>query len=274
MDATIILLETTHLHGYEILKDIQDEFGEIRLSTFYRWLRELETSGMIIGTTTLGQRGPIRKIYSLTQSGRNYLLELVRDSIKIILNFYERYKLFSATQFDGLLTKYEFPSLSGRVLFAGMSRIHGLDIGTFRYISKRVDDKTIEVVGDAARVSNIGAKHKSIGGTLVEIPVRDGTYCEIWVSGTPKKRAMPDIIRECARALKPEGVLRLIVPFMFSKSSEELGIGNFIQFASLNLFPEFDLIEQEDLIVLLHRYFSEVDMIQAGFMIFLGRKSR
>ncbi len=272
MDAILVLLEDTYLHGYEIIKDIQDEFGEICLSTFYRWLRELESLGLIDGITVPGQRGPDRKPYALTKKGREYVLELAKNSLKLLVKLYERYRLYSATQFESLLTKFSFPKISGKVLFAGMSRIHSLDIGTLRFISRRVEGKPIDVIGDTARLSGIEVTYRPLGGNLTEMPARDNTYCEIWVSGTPKKHEIADIIRVCARVLKPEGILRLIVPHMFSKSVEDEGIGGFIQYASMNLFSEIELVFKEELIDLLKMYFSDISVIETGILVFWGKK--
>lgn len=77
---TIILaiLESGDLHGYGVAKEIERRsedglaFGE---GTIYPALRALERQGFIQGAWNISASGPAKKLYSLTDDGRQ---ELVR----------------------------------------------------------------------------------------------------------------------------------------------------------------------------------------------------
>jgi poly-beta-hydroxybutyrate-responsive repressor len=77
----LVMLKRSHLHGYEIMKELREEFGiACEPSTVYRTLRELENGELIRShwgpsLVTTGDHGPARKVrvYELTDRGRDAL---------------------------------------------------------------------------------------------------------------------------------------------------------------------------------------------------------
>lgn len=78
------LLQTTLLfiliegegHGYwlaEKLKDFGFQEDEVNASTLYRNLRKMEKEGFIESTWKEGDQGPAKRVYVLTESGRESL---------------------------------------------------------------------------------------------------------------------------------------------------------------------------------------------------------
>jgi poly-beta-hydroxybutyrate-responsive repressor len=70
----LVMLKRSHLHGYEIMKELRDEFGMIcDPGTLYRTLRQLERSALIASHWDAHDQGPARRVYELTQSGSEAL---------------------------------------------------------------------------------------------------------------------------------------------------------------------------------------------------------
>jgi PadR family transcriptional regulator, regulatory protein PadR len=74
-------------HGYELMKQLEEEFGfhpgEISAGTLYRTLRLLEREGLCNSEWEVPSEGDSSacRIYSVTDAGEDYLRVLVDDSI-------------------------------------------------------------------------------------------------------------------------------------------------------------------------------------------------
>lgn len=72
-------------HGYEIQKFIQtnhmDKWTKIQSGSIYYALNKLEKEGLIVLTEEIGSGSKARKIYKITDNGRDKLKELVKNEI-------------------------------------------------------------------------------------------------------------------------------------------------------------------------------------------------
>jgi poly-beta-hydroxybutyrate-responsive repressor len=72
----LVLLRRSHLHGYEILKELHDEFGiACAHSALYRTLHQLEAGGLIRSHwVDAGDAMATRRVYELTDEGQRALI--------------------------------------------------------------------------------------------------------------------------------------------------------------------------------------------------------
>ncbi len=64
------MLRRSHLHGYEIMKELRAEFGiSCDPGTVYRTLRQLEGNALIRSHWDAHDQGPARRVYELTDLG-------------------------------------------------------------------------------------------------------------------------------------------------------------------------------------------------------------
>jgi len=71
----LVLLRRSHLHGYEIHKELHDEFGiACDPSALYRTLHQLEAGNLIRSHWNAEDAGPARRIYELTDDGQQALV--------------------------------------------------------------------------------------------------------------------------------------------------------------------------------------------------------
>ena len=71
----LVLLRRSNLHGYEIMKELRDEFGiACEHGALYRTLHQLEAGGMIRSHWDAADLGPARRVYELTDTGREALV--------------------------------------------------------------------------------------------------------------------------------------------------------------------------------------------------------
>jgi len=73
----LVMLKRSHLHGYEIVKELRDEFGiACEHANVYRSLRQLEAGGYIRSHWSAADDvGPAKRIYELTHAGDGALRE-------------------------------------------------------------------------------------------------------------------------------------------------------------------------------------------------------
>ena len=93
--AVLLLLRERPVHGYELLEQLPHLTGErVDMGNLYRFLRLLETDGIVRSEWDDRAAGPSKRIYELTDEGRALLdqwASALRDS---------------QTRLDGFLTRY------------------------------------------------------------------------------------------------------------------------------------------------------------------------
>jgi PadR family transcriptional regulator, regulatory protein PadR len=71
----LVLLRRSQLHGYEIMKELTDEFGiACDHGALYRTLRQLEAGALIRSHWVTADLGPARRVYELTEAGNEALI--------------------------------------------------------------------------------------------------------------------------------------------------------------------------------------------------------
>jgi poly-beta-hydroxybutyrate-responsive repressor len=70
----LVMLKDLNLHGYEIMKALKENFAVVSdPGTVYRALRQLERDGYISSWWDPKEQGPARRIYTLTDGGKDAL---------------------------------------------------------------------------------------------------------------------------------------------------------------------------------------------------------
>ena len=100
----LLLLSKASSHGYGLMEDLEKHCGEkVDIGNLYRTLRRMEMSGWATSFWDKNEAGPDRRIYSITQGGKEFL-EIAVSSLgktdKLIHRFLEGYQ--KNFQNDGL----------------------------------------------------------------------------------------------------------------------------------------------------------------------------
>jgi poly-beta-hydroxybutyrate-responsive repressor len=70
----LLALEEWQSHGYELIRRMSTfGFEALDRGSVYRTLRQMEKDGLLVSGWDTSHDGPARRLYSLTDSGRNYL---------------------------------------------------------------------------------------------------------------------------------------------------------------------------------------------------------
>jgi PadR family transcriptional regulator PadR len=94
--AVLLLLREQPRHGYDLLEQVPELTGErVDMGNLYRYLRRLETEGIVHSKWDDELPGPSKRTYTLTDEGR------------ALLNGWAGALGDARTRIDGFLTRHE-----------------------------------------------------------------------------------------------------------------------------------------------------------------------
>lgn len=269
----LLVLDQGPCHGYDILRSLSDDVSDLRLTTLYRWLHNMESEGLVESEIQPGPHGPNRRVYRLGSRGESRMREMLKDSIKVIMHFYDAYRRSITGHLpDILLSDLEPPS--GKILYAAFPRLRDHDLTMLHHISQNNGGTAIDILGDSTSAKRTGIKHKSIKGEISDIPSPAERYSQVWLSGIPERRLLPSVVFECKRVLVPNGVLRIIAPFVFFNEPVQPNIGEFVRLTAVQLFPDLGVTEGDDMESILDASFEECGALDVfpGLVVFWAIK--
>jgi PadR family transcriptional regulator PadR len=92
----LLLLAEAPSHGYELLDRLRPfGFSLSDPASVYKTLRQMEQEGVVTSEWELSARGPARRVYSLTQDGRDLLeawAQTLEQNRAILTDYLERYR--------------------------------------------------------------------------------------------------------------------------------------------------------------------------------------
>ena len=72
------------IHGSEIYRVLRDRYGlDVPKPIIYMLLRRMEERGLIISEWEMSERGPVKRIYRITEEGLDYLNDSVERLRKL-----------------------------------------------------------------------------------------------------------------------------------------------------------------------------------------------
>ena len=75
----LLLLREDPGYGYDLRRELRARELEIDRAVMYRSLRDMEKAGLIASRWADSEAGPRRRVYSLTEAGRQELERIVAD---------------------------------------------------------------------------------------------------------------------------------------------------------------------------------------------------
>ncbi|MBD3408038.1 MAG: hypothetical protein GF411_18100 [Candidatus Lokiarchaeota archaeon] len=275
-EKILLILDRMPCHGYDLLDSLNGYHRNLRLTTLYRWLHEMESEGLIISSMEPGLTGPKRRVYHLGPRGESKLREILRSAIEVLLHFFSAYRGFLTEDIQDNFEKEIQASSSGRILLVANPRLNEPIINIIRYLLTKCSNKSIDAMGDVGLLRVYEIDYRQVEGVAHDMPVSSNRYSEIWLSGTSDAKMLPIIIAECKRALKPGGVLRIIAPFVFFDEPTEPTLSEFIRVTSVQLFPDLGIVEGTELSSIINEQFQDygISEVFPGLVLFWAVKNK
>jgi len=271
-DEILLLLSNESLHGYGIWNTVLENYPDMRLNTLYRWMNDLEARGLIEGTIEVGVRGPDRKVYFLTQDGRQRVFLLIKNAFKLMIDIYRKYRLFSTLHFSNLSQLSEITFSNSRALIAPFHQFLDSDYGLIQILFATMRGRRVDFIGRFQGISNIHPKPHAMKGNIQNLPVKKDVYGDIWLLGIPKRSSFSPSIEECKRTLMKGGTVFLAIPFLTPPIRMGPDFGSFISNSMMQIFPELELMEFHEIESIMKKHFRETGVLELGTLVFWGKK--
>ncbi|MFW9931268.1 MAG: PadR family transcriptional regulator [Candidatus Thorarchaeota archaeon] len=273
----MLMLDRHPIHGYEIRRQLVPLAGDIEVTTLYRWLREMEKEGLIESKAKKGPHGPERKEYRMGSRGERHLREVLRDSMRVILHFYDEFRHYSFAKSLSNATSSEHgqESIEGRIIVAIVTPSMADQVDTMKLITNRAGENSIHVMGDPKNLVGLDKKFILIEGSPWDIPCKKNHYHEYWILGMPARELLPRTLVESKRILDNGGTVRMHVPFAFFDEPAEPTLESFLRLTASHLFPELGVVEGQEVCDLFEKMFEDFGIIKfhPGHVQFWGTNS-
>ena len=96
----LLLLSEAPAHGYELMERLRPFGFEVNdPATVYKTLRQMAAEGLLTSDWELSDRGPARRVYSLTADGRDFLhawAQTLEENRQILTDYLERFRALEA----------------------------------------------------------------------------------------------------------------------------------------------------------------------------------
>jgi len=271
-DEILLLLSSAPLHGYGIWNIVLEDYPEMRLNTLYRWLNDLEARMLIEGITAEGIRGPNRKVYKLTSSGQQRVFLQIRNAIRLMVDIYRRYRLFSALHFSNILQLADSTFPNGRVLIAPFNQFLDFEHSLIQSLIDAMRCRRVDFIDRVPGLLKLHPRTRVLRGSTQDLPVKNESYGEIWLCGIPRKNSFGPSVEECKRVLIKGGTLYLAIPFLISLDLPGSDFGTFINNTISQVFPDLGLMEYHQVELIMKNYFEASGVLDCGIHVFWAKK--
>ncbi len=258
----MLMLDRKPTHGYEIRRQLLSISGDIEVTKLYRWLREMEKEGLVESAMKKGPHGPERKEYCLGSRGENYLRDVLKDSMRVVLHFYDAFRHYSFIKSMGDFTTYRPEVIQGRILVALVAPMMADQFDTLKMITERAGKNSIDIIGDPNILAELDKKFKPVDGTAWDVPSRKNHYQEYWILGMPSRERLPRTLVEGKRILVEGGRVMMHVPFAFFDEPSEPTLESFLRLTAAHMFPELGVVEGQEVCDLFEKMFKDFGIIK------------
>lgn len=273
-DRVLIALDKCPRHGYELQQLLSAKAENIDLTTLYRLLHEMESEGFVESKMQEGPYGPRRRVYQAGPKGESRLREILRDSIEIVLHFYDEYRHEATKDLLQNLNRIPPQKPPGPILFSVFPYASRHDLDLMQALKIRAEDEALYLLGETNLTGKPKVPFKSLKGKPWDIAQKSDRFSEVWMNRLPPREKLPRTIVESKRVLKKKGILRILAPFAFFGEPAEPSLETFIRVTSVHLFPELGVVEGDEVSSVMEMNFEKCGAFQIfpGFVVFWGVK--
>ena len=251
-------------YGYEVHKELEAEKVKVGISRLYRVLTEMLRDGLLEGQWEKGKLGPRKRVYRLSNKGRNEREKLLLDAIDTVHGFYSEYLLNLPAETNVLNSVCKLMSSNvdrkGEIAFISpeysvmhekvLSLLHG-----------DVPEAKIYFVKPGSLAVDLDLVNLwFLNGTYDSIPLRDNYVDLLLVVDVPQKDDFEKSLKEWRRVLKKHGTLAIVTPnILIHEYDDPLSIGNFIEKYEHKAQEKGENVEAKALELQLRKFFNRVE---------------
>ncbi len=277
--AILLLLRNDELYGYDINRRLAQQDISSNISRLYGILNKMQKDQLLGDRWERSKEGPRKKMYSLTENGKEALNEILLGAISTVHLFYGDYLRSLYPGVDvfgdimGLLTDGLKEGDSTAYISNNFSGINQVLIQT---IHQSNPTGKLYLVKPSDLDFNIDMENTNIfDGTYHDLPFKDDFTDRLVVIGVPTPETLVESTKEWGRVVKEGGRLTVITPsILFQEDEEPMTIGDFVEKYEHQIIEKGSLLDPEKFMASLRSNFVNVVESEATHMTFITGDSR
>ncbi|MHA1934417.1 MAG: helix-turn-helix transcriptional regulator [Candidatus Thorarchaeota archaeon] len=221
-------------YGYEVHRSLAEAGVNVGLGRLYAILSDMRKEGLLKDRWEKSSSGPKRRVYKTAKKGSVEREELLLDAIRTVHEFYVEY-------LENLSPEHDVFSSTGKIIVGKQPKTANIAYIAERYVGpvkkminslqKQMPTAKIYIIKSSSTLVDSELENiLTMEGNFEDVPVKDGFFDLITVTGSFTKDNLGACIREWHRALKPKGTIAIATPTaLIATFKDPLGIGEFVE---------------------------------------------
>jgi len=268
------MLRNDELYGYDINRRLAKQDMSSNISRLYGILNEMQKDRLLGDRWERSKEGPRKKMYSLTEKGREALNEILLGAISTVHLFYGDYlrSLYPGVDVFGDIMGLLTDGLKQGDSTAYISHnFSGINQVLIRTIHQSNPQGKLYLVKPSDLDFNIDIENTNIfDGSYHDLPFKDNFIEQLIVIGVPAPETLVESAQEWGRVIKEGGRLTIVTPSILIQEHEDpMTIGDFVEKYEHQIIEKGSLLDPEAFISSIKSNFANVTQSEATHMTFI-----
>lgn len=277
--AILLMLRNDEFYGYDINRRLAQQDMSSNISRLYGILNEMQKDRLLRDRWERSKEGPRKKMYSLTDKGREALNEILLDAISTVHLFYGDYlkSLFPRVDVFGEIMGVLTNGLNEGDSTAYISHdFSGINQVLIRSIRKTNPQGKLYLIKPSGLDFSIDMENTNIiDGVYHDLPFKDDFIDRLVVIGVPTPETLVESTKEWSRVVKDGGRLTVITPSILIQEHEEpMTIGDYVEKYEHQIIEKGSILDPEKFISSLRSNFANVVESEAIHITFITGDNR
>jgi PadR family transcriptional regulator PadR len=267
------------LYGYDIHKKLNTMDIDIDLSRLYRILNDMKNEGLLESRWEKSRSGPRKRMYRVTEGGKDKLQEILLEAIEAVHSFYGEYLMNLPPENNPLIEIIDLmtDSFQGNENVAYITtKPFGVNEIIISIILKKLPEgklylvkpRSVEITLDVDRFF-------TLGGSYENVPLKNDFVDLNIVIDLPREELLKEAVEEWERILVPNGRLAILTPTALVKKNEaRLTIGDFVEKYEHEIIEKGQTIDERLLDSALTKSFVDIDNRDIVHMMLIRAHAR
>lgn len=262
------------LYGYDIHKKLGAMDVDIDLSRLYRILNDMKKEGLLESRWEKSQSGPRKRMYMVTEGGKEKLREILLEAIELVHGFYGEYLMSLAPESNPVfeLIHLMTESFQGNENVAYITtKPFGVSEIIISLIHKNLPEGKVYLVKPRLVEVNLELDNLlTLGGSYEDVPLKDDFIDLIISIDLPREELLRDAVEEWNRILVPKGRLVIMTPkILVSDNEGPLSIGDFVEKYEHEIREKGQTVNERLLDDALTKFFVDIDKREITHMMLI-----
>ncbi len=261
----------SELYGYEVNRRLALQGIEIELSRLYRVLKHMQKKGLLNARWEKSRFGPRKKMYSVSEKGKEERKEILLEAIATVHSFYGEYlqSLYPRVNVVGDLVGSLTEGLEGNERIAYITtKYFGIHELLVSRLQEKIPEGMVYVIKPNTLDISINLENLNImDGSYDDMPFKNGFIDRLVVVDLLKRDILDKSVGEWQRVLNQKGMLAIITPtILIQRHEDPLTIGDFVEKHEHQIIEKGESVDREFLRSTLGRHFQRVVETEAVHM--------